>query len=56
MGLVKKAAVDTPAAGDPGPVDMATVIRQAVAAEIERQRLEKQQADAGADATAPGGD
>lgn len=46
MGLVKKAAVDTPAAGDPGPVDMATVIRQAVAGEIERQRLEKQQADA----------
>lgn len=56
MGLVKKAAVDTPAEGDPGPGDIATAIRQAVAAEIERQRLEKQEAEARGDAPPPDGD
>jgi hypothetical protein len=52
MGLVRKAGggddvesgeAGSVAAGKPGSVDMSTVIRQAVAAEIERQRLESLQ-------------
>ncbi|MDQ1391041.1 MAG: hypothetical protein QOF30_18 [Acidimicrobiaceae bacterium] len=40
MGLVRKATVDEVVPGEGGSIDMSSVIRQAVAAEIERQRLE----------------
>jgi post-segregation antitoxin (ccd killing protein) len=46
MGLVRKANVDDVAAGKDGDVDMSSVLRQAVAAEIERQRLERLKGDA----------
>lgn len=39
MGLVRKVQNDSVAEGGAGDDDMASVIRQAVAAEIERQRL-----------------
>jgi post-segregation antitoxin (ccd killing protein) len=55
MGLVRKADMDTVGISDGGSVDISTLIRQAVAQEIERQRLEKlkserEPADDGADA------
>lgn len=49
MGLVRKASQDTVATGE-GNDDMASIIRQAVAAEIERQRLATKQRDEEADA------
>ena len=50
MGLVKKAVEENPSAGAPGSLDISTVIRRAVADEIERQRLEKQKAETERDA------
>jgi hypothetical protein len=44
MGLVRRASPDNVAAGT-GNDDMSTIIRQSVAAEIERQRLAKVQRD-----------
>jgi len=41
MGLVRKANVDGVAAGDGDKFDTATLIRQAVTAEIERQQQER---------------
>lgn len=40
MGQIRKADTNNVATGPDGAVDMASVIRQAVAAEIERQELE----------------
>ncbi len=51
MGLVGRAQVND--AGEGGVVDMATIIRQAVAAEIERQRLESLASDPGPDTDPP---
>ncbi|MDQ1428609.1 MAG: hypothetical protein QOK39_2085 [Acidimicrobiaceae bacterium] len=41
MGLARKANVDGVAAGEPGGVDISSILRQAVAAEIERQQQAK---------------
>lgn len=49
MGLVKRVRADSVATGEPGSVDMASVIRQAVTDEIERRRLESWQKDTEAD-------
>jgi hypothetical protein len=46
MGLVRKATVDEVVPGEGGSVDISSIIRQAVAAEIERQRLESVQKEA----------
>ena len=45
MGLVRKAKTDSVAVDAGGSVDISTLIRQAVTDEIERQRLEKLEAD-----------
>lgn len=45
MGLVRKADTDDVAAGKGGTVDMSTILRKAVAAEIERQRQGSVQGD-----------
>ncbi|MDQ1356646.1 MAG: hypothetical protein QOF20_407 [Acidimicrobiaceae bacterium] len=46
MGLVRKATVDEVVPGEGGSIDMSAIIRQSVAAEIERQRLEKLEKEA----------
>ena len=46
MGLVRKATVDEVVPGEGGSFNMAAIIRQSVAAEIERQRLEKLEQEA----------
>jgi hypothetical protein len=38
MGLARKANVEGVATGEPGSVDISSILRQAVAAEIERQK------------------
>lgn len=56
MGQIRKADTDSVATGPGGAVDMAGAIRQAVAAEIERQRREAQKVEtepAEADAADP---
>jgi len=51
MGLVRKAKTDSVAVEAGGSVDISALIRQAVADEIERQRLRKIETDP--DVTAP---
>lgn len=45
MGLVRKANVGDVVPGEGGSIDISTIIRQSVTAEIERQRLEALERD-----------
>jgi hypothetical protein len=45
MGLVRRANVDDVVPGEGGGLDISAILRNSVAAEIERQRLEKLEQD-----------
>jgi hypothetical protein len=45
MGLVRRANVDDVVPGEGGGLDISAMLRNSVAAEIERQRLEKLEQD-----------